>query len=151
MWLMLQQEEPDDYVLGTGESHSVREFVERAFHYAGIEIEWMGTDIEEKGIVKSLDSRWDYVLKPGQILIEIDPRYLRPTEVEHLQADIRKAKEKLGWEPRVSFSELIMIMVDYDLLRSGIQPPGEGIKICQQKGFHYTNHEVTYVLNKEKA
>lgn len=151
MWLMLQQEEPDDYVLGTGESHSVREFVERAFNYAGVEIEWRGSGIEEKGIVKNVDFKWDNILKPGQILIEIDPRYLRPTEVEHLQADIRKAREKLGWEKRVNFDELVMIMVDYDMKQFGIEPKGKGIKICLQKGFLYTNHEMSYITNIEKA
>ncbi len=151
MWLMLQQEEPDDYVIGTGESHSVREFVERAFHYTGIEIEWRGSGLEEKGIVKSVDFRWDHILKPGQVIIEIDPRYLRPAEVEHLQADIKKAREKLGWEPRVNFNELVMIMVDYDMKQLGIEPIGKGIEISHQKGFFYTNHEVSFIPKAEKG
>ena len=144
MWLMLQQDEPDDYVIGTGESHSVREFVERAFSYAGIEIEWRGNGIEEKGIVKSVSEKWDRILKPGQVIIEIDPKYFRPTEVEHLQADISKARKKLGWEPRTSFEELVKIMVDYDMMLLELEPPGEGIKLCQDKGFCYTNHQITY-------
>ncbi|MCX7937803.1 MAG: GDP-mannose 4,6-dehydratase, partial [Chlorobi bacterium] len=82
MWLMLQQEEPDDYVVGTGESHSVKEFVEKAFSYAGVELEWKGQSAEEKGIVRSVDRKWSNVLKPGDIIIEIDPKYFRPTEVE---------------------------------------------------------------------
>ena len=143
MWLMLQQDEPDDYVIGTGESHSVREFAEKAFSYAGIELEWKGNGVEEKGIVKSVDSRWDHLLKPGQVIIEIDLRYFRPTEVEFLQADITKAREKLGWEPRTTFEELIKIMVDYDMKLAGLEPPGEGIIISQAKGFSYTNHELS--------
>lgn len=141
MWLMLQQDEPDDYVVGTGESHSVREFVEKAFAYVGIEIEWKGNGLEEKGVVRSVESKWDHVLKQGDIIIEIDPKYFRPTEVEHLQADITKARQKLGWEPRTTFGELIKIMVDYDMKMVGLEPIGEGIRTCLEKGFCYTNHE----------
>jgi len=142
MWLMLQADEPDDYVIGTGESHSVREFVEKAFNYVGIEIEWKGSGMEEKGIVKSFTSQINsHIIKPGTVLIEIDPKYFRPTEVEHLQADITKARQKLGWQPRVTFEELVKIMVDYDLKQVGLEPIGEGIKTCIKKGFYYTNHE----------
>ncbi|MCX7817481.1 MAG: GDP-mannose 4,6-dehydratase [Syntrophales bacterium] len=139
MWLMLQQDKPDDYVVGTGESHSVREFVEIAFSYAGIEIEWIGNGSQEKGIVSSIKCETDNI-KIGDTIIEIDPRYFRPTEVEHLQADITKAREKLNWQPRVTFSELVKIMVDYDLKMVGIEPPGEGISTCQAKNFCYTEH-----------
>lgn len=145
MWLMLMQDKPDDYVIGTGESHSVREFVERAFNYAGVEIEWKGTGTEEKGIVKSLDKKWEGIIKEGQTLIEIDPRYFRPTEVEHLQADINKARKKLGWQPRTTFQELVMIMVDYDMKALGLEPVGRGIETCKEKSFCYTNHELTYM------
>lgn len=141
MWLMLQQDEPDDYVVGTGESHSVREFLEKAFSYAGIEIEWRGEGIEEKGIIASVDYSIHSNLKPGDIVIEIDPKYFRPTEVEHLQADITKAKQRLGWQPRTTFHELVKIMVDYDMKLAGLEPVGEGIKICIEKDFCYTNHE----------
>lgn len=163
MWLILQQDEPDDYVIGTGESHSVREFVEKAFSYAGIEIEWRGEGAEEKGIVSSIDSTiLDKILsnsnsfessfiKVGDVLIEIDPKYFRPTEVEHLQADITKARKKLGWEPRVRFDELVMIMVDYDLKLLGLNPVGKGIRVSQDKGFGYTEHGLTYVPNTEGA
>ena len=144
MWLMLQQELPDDYVIGTGESHSVKEFVNTAFEYAGIELEWKGENIDERGIVKSVDKRWEHVLKPGQVIIEIDPRYFRPTEVEFLQADITKAREKLGWEPRTTFEELVKIMVDYDMKLVGLEPIGEGIRISKEKGFGYTDHEYTF-------
>lgn len=158
MWLMLQQDDPDDYVVGTGESHSVREFVEKAFSYAGIEIEWKGEGIYEKGIIKSVDFSLPHFIchlspvthhpspvtvSPGTVLIEIDPKYFRPTEVENLQADITKAREKLGWQPRTTFDELIKIMVDYDMKMVGLEPIGEGIKTCIEKGFLYTNHEYT--------
>ncbi|MGC8771820.1 MAG: GDP-mannose 4,6-dehydratase, partial [Brevinematia bacterium] len=151
MWLMLQAEEPDDYVVGTGESHSVREFVEKAFSYAGIEIEWKGEGVEEKGFVKSVDERRVKNVKVGDVIIEIDPKYFRPTEVEHLQADITKARQKLGWEPRTTFEELVMIMVDYDMKAVGLEPVGKGIEISQKKGFHYTNHELTFTPAVEKV
>lgn len=144
MWLMLQADEPDDYVVGTGESHSVREFVEKAFSYVGIEIEWKGSGTDEKGIVSSLKETLDIeqrILNTGDVVIEIDPRYFRPTEVEHLEADITKAREKLGWQPRTTFDELVKIMVDYDMKFTGLKPIGEGIKTCIEKGFCYTNHE----------
>lgn len=144
MWLMLQQDKPDDYVVGTGESHSVREFVEKAFNYAGVELEWVGSGVEEKGVIKSMSERWKGLFKVGDVIIEIDPRYFRPTEVEHLQADISKAKRELGWEPRVTFDELIMIMVDYDMKLLGLEPVGKGIEVSLKKGFCYTNHEYSF-------
>lgn len=104
MWLMLQQPEPDDYVLATGETHSVREFVELAFAEVGRRIEWAGSGVDEKGI--------DVV--SGQVLVEIDSRYFRPTEVDLLLGDPTKAKEKLKWCPRVSFQDLIKEMVRSD-------------------------------------
>ena len=75
------------------------------------------------------------------MVIEIDPRYFRPTETEHLQADITRARHKLGWEPRTTFEELIKIMVDYDMKLVGLEPKGEGIEISKSKGFAYTNHD----------
>ncbi|MCX5804381.1 MAG: GDP-mannose 4,6-dehydratase [Proteobacteria bacterium] len=154
MWLMLQQDKPDDYVIGTGESYSVREFLEKAFVYAGIELEWIGSGVNEKGIVKSFDSKstqhstlsTPHSIKAGTVLIEIDPHYFRPTEVDYLQADITKARQKLGWEPRTTFEELVKIMVDYDLQMVGIAPPGEGIRICSEKCFNYTTH--TFATNE---
>jgi len=144
MWLMLQQENPDDYVIGTGESHSVREFVEKAFGYAGIEIEWKGNGVDERGIVKSVESKWKDIIKPGDMIIEVDPRYFRPTEVESLCADITKAKKKLGWEPIVKFSDLVKIMIDYDMLQNGLEPKGEGIIASQKSGYGWTNHEFSF-------
>jgi GDPmannose 4,6-dehydratase len=142
MWLMLQHDEPDDYVVGTGESHLVREFVEAAFKYAGIELEWVGEGAEEKGIVRSVKPA--IAVNAGDVLIEIDPRYFRPTEVGHLQADISKARTKLEWTTRTTFDELIKIMVDYDLQLAGLQPVGEGMNISSQKGFSYTNHDYSF-------
>ncbi|WP_028845363.1 GDP-mannose 4,6-dehydratase [Thermodesulfovibrio thiophilus] len=145
MWLMLQQDSPQDYVVGTGESHMVKEFVNKAFYYAGIELEWKGTGVLEKGIVKSISSHLLHLtshnLQQGDVIIEIDPKYFRPTEVEFLQADITKARQILGWQPRVTFDELVKIMVDYDLKLAGLDPVGEGISVCNEKGFCYTNHE----------
>ncbi len=144
MWLMLQQDQPDDYVVGTGESHTVREFVETAFSYVGIELEWRGSGIEERGIIASLSSPYlgsQSHLRVGDTFVEVDPRYFRPTEVVHLQADITKARRQLGWEPRMTFHDLAKVMVDYDLKMIGIEPPGEGIRSCVAKGFQYTDHD----------
>jgi GDPmannose 4,6-dehydratase len=118
MWLMLQQDVPDDYVIATGETHSVKEFVNLAFSHAGIELEWKGNGISEKGIVKSFASNLEPSasnLRIGDAIIEIDPRYFRPLEVEFLQGDASKAKRKLGWEPKVRFNELVKIMVEADI------------------------------------
>jgi GDPmannose 4,6-dehydratase len=131
MWSILQQGKPDDFVIGTGKSHSVRQFLELAARYGGIEIEWRGTGVEEKGYVKS------------GVLVEIDARYFRPTEVEHLQADTRKARSALQWEPKVSFEDLVKVMMDYDMLAAGLTPPGEGIKAVQSKGFGWTKHQIS--------
>jgi len=105
MWLMLQQAKPDDYVIATGESHSVRTFAELAFAELGMELEWVGSGVEEKGIEKAT----------GRVLIEVDPRYFRPTEVDLLQGDPSKAKRVLGWEPKVKFHDLVRMMVQADL------------------------------------
>jgi GDPmannose 4,6-dehydratase len=108
MWLMLQQAEPDDYVLATGESHSVREFVEGAFAHVGRRIEWRGSGVEEIG----MDA------KSNQPLVSIDPRYFRPTEVEQLLGNPAKAKRQLGWSHRIGFAELIAEMMESDLQRA---------------------------------
>jgi len=103
MWLMLQQDKPDDYVIATSETHSVKEFVDLTFSHAGIEIEWKGKGYEEKDFVKSyaLNLQPDtYNLHIGDAIIEIDSRYFRPLEVEFLQGDASKALKRLGWEPK---------------------------------------------------
>lgn len=106
MWLMLQQPEPEDYVIATGENHSVREFVTLAFHYAGMELEWRGNGLDEKGVDKAT----------GRVLVAVDPRFFRPAEVEQLLGDPTKARTKLGWEPKkTSFEELVRIMVENDI------------------------------------
>ena len=115
---MLQQPVPDDYVLATGEAHSVREFVEKSFAYIGRRIEWRGAGASEKGV----DAR------DGQTLIEVDPHYFRPTEVDALLGDPRKARTKLGWHHKVSFDKLVSEMVDADLSemqRSGVRSSHE--------------------------
>jgi len=111
MWMILQQDEPDDYVLATGEAHSVREFVEKAFARIGRNILWKGTGVEEKGIDE----------KTGTVLVEIDPRYFRPTEVDNLIGDPRKAHNKLGWRHRVTFDQLVGDMVEADLVALRVQ------------------------------
>jgi GDPmannose 4,6-dehydratase len=105
MWLMLQQREPEDYVIATGEAHSVREFVELAFRETGLDIEWRGKGASEKG----LDAR------TGKVLVEVDPRYFRPAEVDFLLGDPSKAAARLDWRPRIRFVELIKLMVEADL------------------------------------
>ncbi len=105
MWRMLQQDEPEDYVIATGQTHTVREMCTRAFARAGITIEWRGSGFEERGVD----------VATGAVRVEIDPRYLRPTEVDLLLGDASKAKAKLGWTPSTSFHELVDLMVDADL------------------------------------
>ena len=107
MWLILQQDEPDDYVLATGESHSVREFVEKAFAHIGRAIVWRGSGVEEKGVDKST----------GKVLVEVDPRYFRPTEVDALLGDASKAHAKLGWRHKTSFDTLVADMVQADMAK----------------------------------
>ena len=111
MWLMLQQDTPDDYVVGTGVSHSVRDFITTACTYVGIEIEWKCTGIEEKAYAKQAVGN----IVAGQCIIEVDPRYFRPTEVELLIGDATKAQEKLNWKPQIHFDELVKDMVSADL------------------------------------
>ncbi|MBZ5749059.1 GDP-mannose 4,6-dehydratase [Metabacillus rhizolycopersici] len=106
MWLILQHDKPEDFVIATGEMHSVREFVELSFKHANIEIEWTGKGLEEKGIDKTT----------GEVIVEIDPKFFRPAEVDQLLGDPTKAKTLLGWNPtRTSFEELVRIMVEADL------------------------------------
>jgi len=104
MWKMLQSDNPDDYILATGETHTVREFIEVSFAVLGEEIEWEGKGVDEKGILKS----------SGKVVVKINPRYFRPTEVDLLIGDPTKAKDKLGWVPKVTFKELVKIMVNAD-------------------------------------
>lgn len=123
MWLMLQQDKPDDFVVATGETHSVREFVELAFKQIGVEIEWRGEGVDEKGLNKAT----------GKVMVEVDPKYFRPTEVELLLGDPRKAKEQLGWEARTSFEELVKEMVQSDLEEA------KRDLFCKREGFKVNN------------
>lgn len=119
MWLILQQDTPDDFVIATGEAHSVREFVEKAFKEVEIEIAWEGAGLNEVG----RDA------KTGNVLIKIDPRYFRPTEVEFLLGDPSKAKTKLGWKPKTSFDELVKMMIQEDVKEA------ERDQFCKREGF----------------
>jgi len=122
MWLMLQQDQPDDFVIATGQSHSVREFCTLAFHEAGIELRWEGDGVNEKGICVA-DNRATLNTKlstlnslEGKALVEVDPKYFRPAEVDQLLGDPTKARTVLGWNPqKTSFEELVRIMVKHDL------------------------------------
>ena len=138
-WLILQQNQPDDYVIATGEQHSVREFCERAFLEIGIELEWEGDGVFEKGIAKELQpsallkkyDRRDHLreLHQGQSIVAIDPRYFRPTEVDTLLGDPSKAGKKLGWKPEISFNQMVQEMIEHDL-KEGMREA-----IWKQRGF----------------
>ncbi len=119
MWMMLQQETPGDYVIATGETHSVREFVEKAFLEVGIRLRWEGEGVEEQG--RDEDS--------GAVLVEIDPRYFRPTEVDFLLGDPTRAREELGWKPEVTFDEMVRLMVQEDLRDVRKQ------MLCEREGY----------------
>jgi len=122
-WLMLQQDEPDDYVIATGEQHSVREFCELTFMEAGMVIEWEGKDLLEKGILKSIEDspalseeQRRRMPKPGDVVVAVDSRYFRPTEVDALIGDPSKALVQLDWRPRISFRDMVREMVKKDIL-----------------------------------
>ena len=123
-WLMLQQEKPEDFTISTGEQHTVREFVEVSAKELGMSLEWQGSGVDEKGIWK------------GNTIISIDIKYFRPTEVETLLGDSTKAKNKLGWSPKITFYELVKEMTEADLKEA------ERDKLCQTKGYStYNYHE----------
>lgn len=121
MWRMMRLEQPQDYVIATGESHTVREFLEEVFTYAGLD--------------------WE-------AYVEIDPRYFRPTEVDYLQGDASKARRELGWEPKITFRELARIMLDADMEAAGLEPVGEGLKVLKAKfdDWHRWDTGVTAVI-----
>lgn len=123
-WLMLQQAEPDDYVIATGEQHSVREFVETACRHLGLSIQWRGAGVDEKGIDP----------KTGAVFVAVDSRYFRPTEVETLLGDPSKAHEKLGWKTRVGFDDLVAEMAIEDLRQA------ERDHLCRREGYRVPNH-----------
>jgi GDPmannose 4,6-dehydratase len=119
MWLILQQPEPDDFVIATGKYHTVREFATLAFKEVGIELEWRGDGVNEHGIIKSISQELSTInsqLSIGQTLVEVDPKYFRPAEVDQLLGNPAKAKAKLGWNPqKTSFEDLVKIMVQHDM------------------------------------
>ncbi|MBU1565163.1 MAG: GDP-mannose 4,6-dehydratase [Proteobacteria bacterium] len=134
-WLMLQEETPDDYVIATGVQHSVRDFVNAAAAELAVTLRWEGTGTDEIGVVASVPpGEIQKGMKVGDIIIRVDPRYFRPTEVETLLGDPTKAREKLGWVPKTSFLELVSEMMRYDL---------EGARrdeLCKSEGFTVLNH-----------
>ena len=112
MWLILQNEKPEDYVIATGQQHSVRDFATLAFHYAGIELEWQGVGLEEKGIDKA----------SGKVLVEVSPAFYRPTDVVNLLGDPSKARKELGWNPtKTSFEELVRLMTEHDMKKAAAE------------------------------
>ncbi len=124
MWLMLQTERPDDYVIATGETHSVREFCELSFQLAGIPLEWRGADLNEVG----LDGE-------GRVRVRIDPRYFRPAEVQELRGDAGHARRQLGWRPTVSFAELVELMVEADVALAKTEREN-GLPASKEQGTH---------------
>src|SRR5450830_1888082 len=136
-WLMLQQEQPEDFVIATGEQHSVREFVDAAATELGIVLRWEGSGVDEIAIVESLgDAAKDQQALIGKTVVRVDPRYFRPTEVETLLGDPTKAKEKLGWVPQISFAQLVTEMVREDFALA------QRDDLCRAEGFKtFTRHE----------
>lgn len=118
MWLILQNNRPEDFVIATGTQHSVREFCQLAFHYVGIELRWEGEGLDEKGIDQ----------ESGKILIEVSPDFYRPTDVVNLWGDPTKARTELGWNPtKTSFEQLVKLMVDHDMEKVAVERAEEHI------------------------
>jgi GDPmannose 4,6-dehydratase len=115
MWLMLQQNQPDDFVIATGKQHSVRQFVELAANELGISIEWQGSGVNETGVVSKISGDALEHLKVGDVIVRVDTKYFRPAEVDSLIGDASKAKELLNWQPKVNFNQLVVEMVNNDL------------------------------------
>ena len=133
MWLILQQEQPDDFVIATGVQHSVREFTYSAFKHAGIELEFQGEGLDEVGIIKSLDnsklSTLNSQLSPGDVVVRVSPDFYRPTDVVNLWGDPTKAKEKLGWNPsKTTFEQLVQIMVDSDMAKVAAEGAAQKVR-----------------------
>jgi GDPmannose 4,6-dehydratase len=124
MWRMLQADAADDYVIATGEAHSVREFVEKAFAEVGISIDWEGSGVDEIGRDRG----------NGRVVVRIDPRYFRPTEVDFLLGDPAKARRLLGWTPEISFDDLVGVMIQEDLKEA------ERDRLCEEEGFSTFHH-----------
>jgi GDPmannose 4,6-dehydratase len=134
-WLMLQQDKPEDFVIASGEQHSVRDFVNAAAAEIGVGLRWEGTGVDEIGIIDRIPAGTAInKMKVGDTIVQVDPRYFRPTEVETLLGDPRKAKEKLGWFPRTTFSELVSEMMRSDLVEARRD------ELCKSEGFTVLNH-----------
>jgi GDPmannose 4,6-dehydratase len=136
-WLMLQQDQPEDFVIATGVQYSVRDFVNAAAAELGITLRWEGEGVDEIGIVEAVNSKLNTQnskLRTGNIVVRVDPRYFRPTEVETLLGDPTKAKEKLGWTPQTSFQELVSEMVRGDLEEA------KRDELCREHGFNTFNY-----------
>jgi GDPmannose 4,6-dehydratase len=136
-WLMLQQDQPEDFVIATGVQYSVRDFVNAAAAELGITLRWEGEGVEEIGIVEAVNSKLNTQnskLRTGNVVVRVDPRYFRPTEVETLLGDPTKAKEKLGWTPQTSFQELVSEMVLGDLEEA------KRDELCREHGFNTFNY-----------
>ena len=134
-WLMLQQDQPDDFVIATGNQNSVREFIILTGEELGIEIEFQDSDLQEVGVVKKIHEKSETSLIEGDIIVRVDPRYFRPTEVKDLLGDSTKAREKLGWVPQISLRELIAEMVKHDLVQA------KKNKLIREHGFALTEQE----------
>jgi GDPmannose 4,6-dehydratase len=135
-WLMLQKDVPEDFVIATGQQYSVRDMVDAAAGEVGIKVRWQGQGVDEVGVVASIDAHGSKIddggkgiVKEGQVIVRVDPRYYRPTEVETLLGDPTKAKEKLGWEPKTTFKELVKEMVHSDLADA------QRDELCRRHGF----------------
>jgi GDPmannose 4,6-dehydratase len=131
-WLMLQQQQPEDFVIATGQQYSVRQFVDLASEALGITLAWSGEGVDEVGVVEKVEG--EVKLRPGQKIVAVDSRYFRPTEVDTLLGDPTKAKEKLGWSPKISFEELVREMVSEDLK---LAKRDSLVKLAGFKAFNY--------------
>ncbi|HBT87104.1 GDP-mannose 4,6-dehydratase [Desulfobacter sp.] len=138
-WLMLQQEKPEDFVIATGIQHSVRQFVEIAAAHLGITLAWKGAGVDEQGIVEAVApykaGGGAADVTPGDVVVRVDPMYFRPAEVETLLGDPAKAKSKLGWQPRISFEDMVKEMVAHDIKEAGRDA------LCRKEGFTVCNYD----------
>jgi GDPmannose 4,6-dehydratase len=138
-WLMLQQEAPDDFVIATGVQHSVRQFVEIAAAHLGITLAWDGTGVNEKGLVEAVDSNKAggsiANLTAGDVIVRVDPMYFRPAEVDTLLGNPAKAKSELGWQPRISFEDMVKEMISYDMKEANRDA------FCQKQGFNVCRYD----------
>ena len=139
-WLMLQQDKPEDFVIASGKQYSVREFVDAAAAELGIYLRWQGSGVDEEGIVERVEGAASNTfdarehVNPGDVIVRVDPRYFRPTEVETLLGDASMAREKLGWTPKISFNELVSEMIQHDMEEARRD------ELCQNEGFRINSY-----------